>query len=994
MNQNARFAPNSSPNTRNSHRRSAAQNRAVFAVVSSPIDSPKNTKPPSRTRSIRVIATAVLLSFGAISFDFAPHVLAAPLSSPNAITPNAVAKNAISPNPISSTRYSSARVSETRVGEVRIGDDSIQPLPPPPRPQSTPNRPNSSETNAPNSSNSEIVAPPLLPIKLAFADDLVSNATPLDLSGARARLADLARLLSLRDANALQLFGWKSTARPFSVVATPTVALTPTPRGSQTAPAKIASKTFAAMSPASVRIVVSRLAVTSSGALARITIEAPFADISPRRAAILATANANSGDINSASATNASISKSAAANAIPSNSNAPNVISSNALAPNAGSTFDIWLERRAGSDFVLTGEVWNRARSAAEFLSDEADAFWRQSSTRSGVVAPEKSGIADDSFADASASDSREFDAQRDDAATILAAAKPVIGGSDARNDGDIMDLVAEYRGGQWLPLRASVPWRGALLDSANLERAAATQSRAANAVDSVISSTRLAAQSVGNTTANRGGLRVREQAAAQFSATKSASLAPIFALPAWSARPWLQSQMQRYTRRAAGTAHFIFQRGARGWVGVASVFASAPEAGDATYNATENVARRARIQIDGADFVSATAHRDFALSLARVHLWNEAADEIAKANLMQANLVSDKQNRDFESKRVLDPQIQEAAQRDVMTRVGFAPEHPIVRVPLLLEDFRNNASPLTALRLGLEYSRLAYEREAADMLSYSDANAARFLSLPTTSAVDNAWFRVLREQLKARLMLASGKPANLIRSDLFSVRCLLNDPNAAQLLAGLEQAQYKIYSSFGVPMGNTEVILWSSQSQFQNYTTRQAGRNTSEFVTALTITQLVNADVGPVVLGEEINFYADARADSVSTIAHEYGHIAVRALAKGRNVPDWLNEGIATYTEGGYENYLRRVRNAQQSRKLLSMGALQEWNVDGDRAFLAYSQANSLVDFIVARWGNDAVLEILRQIGRDIPPNKALQNVLRVSPDGFYALWLKNGIK
>jgi hypothetical protein len=47
-------------------------------------------------------------------------------------------------------------------------------------------------------------------------------------------------------------------------------------------------------------------------------------------------------------------------------------------------------------------------------------------------------------------------------------------------------------------------------------------------------------------------------------------------------------------------------------------------------------------------------------------------------------------------------------------------------------------------------------------------------------------------------------------------------------------------------------------------------------------MTQLVNTDKGPQVLGEEINFFADPRANTMSTIAHEYGHVAVRQLSPG----------------------------------------------------------------------------------------------------------------
>ena len=78
----------------------------------------------------------------------------------------------------------------------------------------------------------------------------------------------------------------------------------------------------------------------------------------------------------------------------------------------------------------------------------------------------------------------------------------------------------------------------------------------------------------------------------------------------------------------------------------------------------------------------------------------------------------------------------------------------------------------------------------------------------------------------------------------------------------------------------------------------------------------------------------------------------------------------------------------------LLSMNEMIGWDVDGERAFLAYSQANSIVDYIVAKWGKDAVLEILRQIGRDVPPETAFRSVLGLGQRDLWNRWAREGIQ
>ena len=262
----------------------------------------------------------------------------------------------------------------------------------------------------------------------------------------------------------------------------------------------------------------------------------------------------------------------------------------------------------------------------------------------------------------------------------------------------------------------------------------------------------------------------------------------------------------------------------------------------------------------------------------------------------------------------------------------------------------------------------------------------------------DAAWIKVLSDHLRERARIAELhiKPANLIRSALFAVRCSPNDPTVLKVLAALESGQHRVYADFGIPMSSTEVVLWPNQTAFQNYTSQYSQQGISEFVAALTLTKLIDTRDGPMVLGEEINVFIDARTNIFSTLAHEYGHVAVRELSRGRAVPVWFNEGIATAVEGGYEGYLPRVRTAAENGSLLSMADMREWHVDGERAFLAYSQANSIIDFIVARpnWGREAVLGILRKIGHDVPPDEAFQSVLGMSQEELWRNWSAFGIK
>ena len=451
--------------------------------------------------------------------------------------------------------------------------------------------------------------------------------------------------------------------------------------------------------------------------------------------------------------------------------------------------------------------------------------------------------------------------------------------------------------------------------------------------------------------------------------------------------REFLKGQMPTAPPEGALTGHFLLQKGENGWFGVGSSF----EPSRRIALGADNNAASLRARLEGEGFLRPETHRDFGYALSAVGLYNEAADALEKAELLREGLVGSQKLREANQNRVRDPQELVARQIQTEASVGLGPEHPTYLISALLREQRTQPSVIGALRLALEYSRVAEEELA-------QAKVREATEIKNRSGVrpqDSAWVQLLFDHLRERARLARTKPSNVLRSELFTVRVWPGDRGAIDLLAALEESQHTVYADFGIPMGNTEVLLWRSQDEFARYTTQFTEQGGSEFVAALTLTKLVSTRNGPLVLGEEINAYANNDVAALfSTLAHEYGHVAVRQISRGRLVPIWFNEGIATSVEGGYDGYIARVRRAANNGTLLSMREMQAWNVDGERAFLAYSQANSMMDFIVAKWGKKAVLDILRQIGRDVSPDEAFYNVLNISQAELFNRWVREGIK
>ncbi len=452
----------------------------------------------------------------------------------------------------------------------------------------------------------------------------------------------------------------------------------------------------------------------------------------------------------------------------------------------------------------------------------------------------------------------------------------------------------------------------------------------------------------------------------------------------------FLPRAFARAPRFGAVTAHFLFHNaGTPGslWLGLGSAFRPLKRA-DAQL---DNLAASWRDRMAGRDYTFASSHREWARALFGVGLWNEGADELKKAVLLDPSSVQYEDLQRAEAGRARDPQNAVARQLEDEQSVGLGADHPAYLINALQRQQRDQPNALGALRIALEYSRLAQDGRAQNWVNQASDLQTRGAFRPS----DRAWMQLLFDHLQERAKLSKEKPSAILRSQLFTVRAWPDDPGIVTLLASLEEAQHTVYADFGIPMGNTEVLLWHSQAEFARYTTQFSEQGGNEFVAALTLTKLVTTRTGPLVLGEEVNTFSDTTDTQplFGTLAHEYGHVAVRQLSKGRLVPVWFNEGIATSCEGGYEGYLSRVKRAANAGTLLSMDELEEWHVDGERAFLAYSQANSILDFIVSKWKKEAVLEILRQIGRDVPPEDAFRNVLGIGQAELWNQWERAGI-
>jgi len=119
--------------------------------------------------------------------------------------------------------------------------------------------------------------------------------------------------------------------------------------------------------------------------------------------------------------------------------------------------------------------------------------------------------------------------------------------------------------------------------------------------------------------------------------------------------------------------------------------------------------------------------------------------------------------------------------------------------------------------------------------------------------------------------------------------------------------------------------------------------------------------------------------ADSVArTAAHEYAHHALMCTTRS-NIPFWLNEGLAQYVAGEWDNLRAKMFDIALNRKSLidfnRMDAVEANLFDIYDRKLAYVQSYVAVDYLIEEYGKDIIKEILDLLRKGVKPETALKD-------------------
>lgn len=425
------------------------------------------------------------------------------------------------------------------------------------------------------------------------------------------------------------------------------------------------------------------------------------------------------------------------------------------------------------------------------------------------------------------------------------------------------------------------------------------------------------------------------------------------------------------------GAMHLLLQRRGFEWDLLRAVWCTPrPESPEFSASLAREQEIRALEKASEDEFASGEAHLTLARALASYGLFGPACREYELAQWFgTAHDVSAESARATKNRK-LDPERVGDQQSLLENLVGVSADHPL----RCLGDLRKAQAqapqhPLPALELAAAYARLGEDNLAQAHLHQAQALRPYLQRLPQAQ---RAACEQLASTLVARLDRAALKPRGVLRSDLFVVRFDLADPNVPSLLAALEAAKHVIYHDFAIPMNLTEVTVFPSKEAFQRYSQALTGVAVSEFA-------------GGYTFGGEMVVYSTQGPEIAPIVAHEYGHVAARCYAGEGVIPAWLSEGIACAVQGGYWKAAERCREAYRAGNLLPMADLLAWQVEGERGFLAYSEANLMVDYVVERLGRKAILNVLEALRRGLPADAAFQRALGVTQEGLFRQWVRD---
>jgi Peptidase MA superfamily len=208
------------------------------------------------------------------------------------------------------------------------------------------------------------------------------------------------------------------------------------------------------------------------------------------------------------------------------------------------------------------------------------------------------------------------------------------------------------------------------------------------------------------------------------------------------------------------------------------------------------------------------------------------------------------------------------------------------------------------------------------------------------------------------------------------------NDDFGRDLLDTAQRTITKLTQRFGVA-GNdpVHIVVYGSTRDFAT----SLPPNSAEWIGGQ-----AHPDLGLIVTG--IQPGGGAASEIRRVLPHEVSHLLLYQATKNPygGPSHWLDEGLAVYNQETVDTSLKPLLNqAVKNGALLPVRALNSnFPLDPNEARLSYAESVSLVEFIVAKYGDAKLGELLRSFKDELSADEALQRTIGVDTDGLDAAW------
>ncbi|MCZ6789242.1 MAG: peptidase MA family metallohydrolase [Chloroflexi bacterium] len=247
-----------------------------------------------------------------------------------------------------------------------------------------------------------------------------------------------------------------------------------------------------------------------------------------------------------------------------------------------------------------------------------------------------------------------------------------------------------------------------------------------------------------------------------------------------------------------------------------------------------------------------------------------------------------------------------------------------------------------------------------------TDASGAVTESAPTT-------VEIVDQQHQWRSLAGDGFTLHWYRGD---------ERFASALAESVQEALARLEASTGVrPDKPVELYIYGSAREVQD-----ALVFPQEWTGGVAFTSF-----NTVALGIEPESLAWGRR----ALAHELTHVIIGQVTHNcyRDLPTWLNEGLATYNEGEFSpDYASALERAVEDDRLFSVRGLSgAFPTDGNDALLAYGESWSLLDYLVRSYGPQKLDELFAAFRSGNATDVALRQVYGLDQAGLDQEWRRS---